>query len=574
VKKPHHTEKRGGQWWYRRRVPAELVPFVGRAEFRESLKTPDIEVARTRAAFKDAAVAIEFERAREQLRLQANVSALPEELSPEERRYISDAVRAHVLDEDESVRLARPDPDSMDAYESIRADQFDDAVAALRSGRVAVGRHEKERVVKLLEAIGLSVSPGSPAWDVAAFKATEGLNQALRDISQRMTGNFIPTPTPPPVPSGLVPRPTAATHQNLAGVSLGDVINHYLMGLPENGFKRKVRRCLQLFGELVGRDLKVGELRQKAVTQFLRDICRLPDKWARRFDSGESIAAMLAKEAEKVMSPTTYEGNYRAPLGTFLTSAAQNFGDDGLRLLSVDGIRYTGNRVPEEDQQRALLDDELKVLFEGEAFARVATDLNSEPLYWLLVVMLFTGARPREVCQINPQVDFGEIEGAWFIDLDNKSAAGVGIKKSIKTGEARRVPLHAELVRLGFPKYLQRSKEAGVDRLFPSWRVKAGNPFTAHHGLIAGLLKETGLYTRTAPAGEQVTGAYVLRKTFVTQCRNQGVVSREITGHRDGATTVMQDRHYVFGPEPFQRKVEQLAKLKMPVTIPKAVAMA
>jgi hypothetical protein len=51
----------------------------------------------------------------------------------------------------------------------------------------------------------------------------------------------------------------------------------------------------------------------------------------------------------------------------------------------------------------------------------------------------------------------------------------------------------------GFPEYLQRAEQAGVDRLFPYWLVNAGSPFTAHHGLVAGLLKEVGHYTRTAP---------------------------------------------------------------------------
>lgn len=208
-------------------------------------------------------------------------------------------------------------------------------------------------------------------------------------------------------------------------------------------------------------------------------------------------------------------------------------------------------------------------MFEGEAFVRLSHDRKGEPLYWLLVVMLFTGARPREVCQLNPQVDFGVVGADWYIDLDDKTPAGAGVKKSIKTGEARRIPLHPELVRLGFPEYLNRLRKEGADRLFPSWRVKQGNPFTAHYDLVAEHLKEVGLYTRTAPPGEQVTGAYALRKTFVTQCRNQGVVSKEITGHRDGKTTAIQERHYVFGQEPFLNKLRELQKLRMPVNIPR-----
>ena len=568
MKKPPHTERRGGQWWYRRRVPEKLVPFVGRAEFRESLRTSDIEVARTRAAYRDAEVATEFEKAKAAVRRQAVVPLQIDDLTLEERHYVRERVRAHVLEEDDAVRMARLDEDSKSAYEGIRADQFDDSIESLKSGRVVVGPQETKRMVKLLADVGLPITPDSPAWEAAAYKATEGMYQAVKDISRRQHDEFVPTPPRPATPDRLNPSPVPDASSAQAVVTLGDVIDHYLKGLTVNDFQRKVRRCLQLFGEMLGRDLPIADVRQKAVTEFMRDICRLPDKWARRFDAGESVKAMLAEEPEKVMGPSTYEGNYRGPLGTFLTSAARDFGDDGFRLLTVEGIKYTGDRQAEEDQQRALTDGELKTLFEGEAFKQVAADPKQESLYWLLVVMLFTGARPRELCQLNPQVDFGEFEGYWYIDLDEKSPAGAAVKKSIKTGEARRLPMHAELVRLGFPAYLQRVKETGGDRMFPSWRVKGGNPFTAHHGLVAGLLKTVGLYTRTASPGEQITGAYTLRKTFITHCRNQGVVSKEITGHSDGSTTAIQDRHYISGPEPFQRKQEQLSKLVMPLRMP------
>lgn len=69
-------------------------------------------------------------------------------------------------------------------------------------------------------------------------------------------------------------------------------------------------------------------------------------------------------------------------------------------------------------------------------------------------------------------------------------------------------------------------------------------------------------------------GAYVLRKTFITQCRNQGVVSKEITGHADGTTTVIQDKHYITGPEPFARKLAELRKLVVPVRIPERLIYA
>ena len=179
---------------------------------------------------------------------------------------------------------------------------------------------------------------------------------ALRDIAKRDNFDHVPTPMRPALPASLAPVAPEEPVQRQLARTLGEVIDHYVKGLPDNDFRRKVVRCLQLFGEMVGRDLPITELRQRAVTDFMRDICRLPDKWARRFDAGEPIEAMLAKPADKVMSPSTYEANYRGPLGTFLAVAARDLGDEGFRTLSVKNIKYTGDRLPEEDQQRPLTD--------------------------------------------------------------------------------------------------------------------------------------------------------------------------------------------------------------------------
>ena len=81
-------------------------------------------------------------------------------------------------------------------------------------------------------------------------------------------------------------------------------------------------------------------------------------------------------------------------------------------------------------------------------------------------------------------------------------------------------------------------------------------------------MKDVGLYDDKAPPGKVVLGAYVMRKTFITLCRNQYVVSKEITGHSDGTTTAIQDRSYIFGPEPFARKLAELGKYRLPVKIP------
>lgn len=506
MKKPPHTKKRGNIWWYRRAVnPPELRPIVGRTEFAWSLGTKDIEVARTRAAIRNAEVAVLLEAAAVTLRQQQagnKANPTPAKLSPEALQYIREAVHAHVLQEDEAVRLDRPDLDSLDEYASLRASQFKDDGLALLTGRVAIGKQEQQRVQEALRSVGITVDPNSPSWAEAAFKATEGRHSALKAVRERLNGEYVATPSMPLLPASLQPQAPSQT-----ALTLGTVIDAYVASLRQTEFTRKVRRCLQLFGAVVGREIPVRDLKQIMVTNFLRDICKLPLKWAEQHDKGVPIASMLAKGADKVMSPTTYVDNYRAPLGTFLAVALRDYGDDGFPARTVEGIEYSGDRMPDEDKQRALSPEELRTLYEGECFAAIAENPAQVDLYWFAVVLLFSGARPRELCQINPQVDIGREGEHWYLDLTQATAAGKGIVKSIKTGEARRVPLHPELVRLGFPEHLQRLKDRGADRLFTSFRIKQGNPYTANGTLFSDLLRQAGLYTNKAAAGELVTGA-------------------------------------------------------------------
>lgn len=568
VKKPPYTKLRGNVWWYRREVPEKLRSLVGCREFAWSLETTDMETARTRAAIRNAEVAVMLEAATAKLKAQqstATPTKVSQPLTQAGLGYIRDAVTAHVLAEDETVRIGRPELDSLDAYESIRADQFEDASRALITGRAGTNKHDQERVQQLLTAVGVHIKPDSPAWPDAAFKAVEGLHKGLKGIRDRIHGEYISTPSVPQRPPELEPQ------QGPAHVlRLGHVIDEYLLRQEKkkNEYTRKVRRCLQLFGEMVGRDLPVRDLRQRMVTDFLHDICSLPAKWAHRFDKGEPITSLLSSGGDKLMAPATYHDNYRVPLGKFLTASRRDHGDEGFPACTVEGIEYTGTRKKDEDKQRALTPRELRILFEGPEFRAVAADPDQECLYWFSVVMLFTGARPREVCQVNPLVDVVKEGDHWGLRLDEGTTAGVSIKKSLKTKQPRLIPLHSELVRLGFPAYVDRLREQGADRLFPAWRVKQGNPYTASGVHFSNLLRAVGLYTKEAPPGELVTGAYVLRKTFITQCRNQGVISKEITGHSDGTTTPLQERSYITGPEPFQRKLRELEKLVMPVEVP------
>ncbi len=411
-----------------------------------------------------------------------------------------------------------------------------------------------------LRSAGIPYSPMDSNFKTLVFEFATALDKDfIKPSHRRLHGREAVDPPP------IHEAPAAAT----ARLTLGTVIERHLGALKKTGYTRKVVRCLTLFQEVIGSSTPVTEIRQLHVTNFLRSICRLPSDWAAKYDRGlATVPQMLAGEAEEVMSPSTYKDNYRAPLKTFLRDARRDHGDEGFPALIVDGIEYTGDREEGEDEQRALTIPELKKLFEGGGFAAIAADPERESLYWLPIVGLYTGARPRELCQLNPQCDFGTAEGIPYLDFDATSPAGVGVVKNVKTDEARRIPLHPDLLRLGFYEYLTLMKEEGADRLFPTFRAKKGNPYEVAGALFTDFLKAEGMYDNTAPPGRQVLGMYVMRKSFITHAANQKVISRDITGHKEDTTRV-QRKFYITEQEPLILKDTEMRKLVLPIDIPK-----
>ena len=387
--------------------------------------------------------------------------------------------------------------------------------------------------------------------------------------SRRLDGEYVEPAPPPPEPklgAGLmIPVPTEPKEPE--GLTLGTVIERFLKAQPANGYFRKLDTCLTLFRECVGADTLVTDLKQTHIQDFLLTVCRMPRDWATRYrQRGESLAAIMADEDAEGLAENTYNASYRASLGKFLEDAHRDYGDQGFPSRSVD-YAYTGTRMGTQDMQRHLEEHELRRLFEGSEFAAVAADPAQAHLYWLAVIGLYTGARPREVCQLNPQCDWGETEGVWYLTFDENTPAGAKVKKTIKTGEKRFVPLHPELVRLGLPEHLQRLKDGGADRMFPGVRIKQGNPYTAAGEDFTDLLKTVGLYDNQT-TGAMVLGYYVFRKTFATYGDEQHINVAPFVGHREVGKTVTQ-QHYITRAKRLPWLYESFKDLAYPVTIPK-----
>lgn len=101
----------------------------------------------------------------------------------------------------------------------------------------------------------------------------------------------------------------------------------------------------------------------------------------------------------------------------------------------------------------------------------------NDHIYWSPLIAMHSGMRVTEIGLLRPeqlQTCFGWPTLVLELDGDDGHAAG---EEGYKTGNAvRRVPVHPQLIDLGFIGFWQNQQDAGHKRLFPNWtqHVKGG----------------------------------------------------------------------------------------------------
>ncbi|WDJ91376.1 site-specific integrase [Xanthomonas campestris] len=163
---------------------------------------------------------------------------------------------------------------------------------------------------------------------------------------------------------------------------------------------------------------------------------------------------------------------------------------------------------------------QIQALFAPEALAKL-----SESARWAFLLGLYTGARASEVGQLLVR-DVFEEDGIPCIRISDE-----GEHQKVKTEVSlRTVPLHPELLKMGFLDWVDAKREAGQTRLFPAAKATAVNgqgnwitkAFSRH-------LAEVGKGWEPAKRG-----FHSLRKTFIQELQGVGVVSElraQIVGH-------------------------------------------
>lgn len=155
-------------------------------------------------------------------------------------------------------------------------------------------------------------------------------------------------------------------------------------------------------------------------------------------------------------SPKTVSNVHLAAVRALFRWAHEN---DRLPTNEAEGVRQEVPKV-QRSRERGYTDKEaLVVLKAAVAYQPAETDnpANRESAAitaakrWLPVLGAFTGARPAELAQLRKQ-DVRQEDGRWIIRITPDAG-------SVKAGGYRDVPLHRQIVALGFPAFVAASKD-------------------------------------------------------------------------------------------------------------------
>lgn len=247
-------------------------------------------------------------------------------------------------------------------------------------------------------------------------------------------------------------------------------------------------------------------------------------------------------------------------LGTLFNYAVDN---DLIHANPAKGIKVADKRRA-KDKRLHFDRDELKAMFSGPVHTDGARPVGGggEAAYWLPLLALYTGARQTELGQLHPDDVYEEAyldeEGgehsAWVMRFAENEERGQKVKTE---GSERRVPIHSDLIALGFLKVVAAAKAERRPRIFHKI-----NP-TAEGELMGNWSKWFSRYLRKVcgVADDRVV-FHSFRHSFkhyARACRLDKAVNDAITGHETGETG--DD----YGPEyPLHPLVEGMARYRVP----------
>lgn len=252
----------------------------------------------------------------------------------------------------------------------------------------------------------------------------------------------------------------------------------------ENSYKPAIELFLRFIQDYEGGDVRVTGLRAEHIRHYQRHYQSIPKG---TYPANYAISELI-KLTGPPKAPKTILHNY-SNVGTFLSwIAAKGYPvDANLNRVLLKG---TDTKLDEKKTKRRqpFSDNDLIKLFNSELYTTTGK-FKTSAMYWAGLISLFSGARMSEILQLERH-DIQNIDGIWAFNFDDIDHQTIDNRKHVKKDGSRRlVPIHTQLLDIGFIKYV----ETRQNRLFPDEERNDKGKFDAFQKRHTNYRKKVGV---------------------------------------------------------------------------------
>lgn len=308
---------------------------------------------------------------------------------------------------------------------------------------------------------------------------------------------------------------------------------------PSPSFVRAVELFSRFMEETKTPDLRLNDLKPVDIRQYHAFSISLPKGVAIK---ERPIEELIKLEGDpRAVKTLLDEFSYIATFLNWCTSQGYVF-DQRIPAVLTKG---SGLKLkPEDKKQRLPLnDEELSAFFNGEIFLDPMS-FKTSGMYWVPILAVFTGARMSELLSLEKH-NLKKLDAIWYLDiLDHDPDSDDDHKRVKASGSVRTVPIHPQLIDLGFLEYALACK----GRLFPDEPRNKEGKFDAFQKRQGRWRKKVGI---KAPNNKVLKDFHSFRHTLRTrldELKTEGPVSTRfndgvidaIVGHESGERSIGQ----------------------------------
>lgn len=476
--------RRGGVYYYRRRVPLSLVDKLGRKVVQLSLHTTSLKEARKLRTLRD----LEWDARFEAYSLPADQDAgLKSTFQPILGSDLIELVRDYVERQDRQAEecFASCYPETPHERHARRVEVEFEAQTLREPQNPQTQQWIDAAGRDMLKPIGKALHDPEMPTDALSEWVRRGLLELNRRRLARLADDrgqaffdqlFDPT------------RPAEVAFGTLAEQCLRMIEEEAAINRLSQKWVDKQRANLALIREIVADGTPVQVVDYDVCLHVRSVLARVPANRTKLYGSLsiEHAIERAKKEGKPLLSPVTQE-LYLNALRDVLDLAAKK------RLITVnpaEGLKpIKRDNVSPGDKRRPFTLQQLADFFNSTFYVDCAQ--HSPPFahdkpgwrFWLPLMCLFMGMRPNEAAQMHVNDLKHTKKGTWYLDIvatadeDEKNADATS-SKTLKTKASRRkIPLHPVLLKIGLVQFVEQRKKAGTGpRLFPDLAAdKYGN---------------------------------------------------------------------------------------------------